>query len=427
MARDLLDTLRDKRFPPGIYGTAPEPGPPLRGAVRADVCIVGAGYTGLSAALHLARAGRSVVVLEAYRIGHGASGRNGGQLLGGQRVDQTELEKMLGADHAKRLWDYGYESVRLARELIETGGIDCDLQRGAVLAARRPDEVPELHEYVEHLATRYGYTEAEALDRDGVAGYVNSPVFHGGLIDHHSGHLNPFAYACGLGRLAREAGAEIHEESRVTSIDGRTVRTAEGHVEADEIVLAGNGYLGGLEPRVSARVMPINNYVVATEPLPDGAALRQRVCASDSNFVVNYFRTTSDNRLVFGGGETYGYRFPADIAAMVRKPMSRIFPHLKDVVIDDAWGGTLAITMRRMPHFARPRPGLWSASGYSGHGVSTATLAGRMIAEAIQGDSAAFDTMEAIPAPAFPGGTALRWPLLVSAMLWYGLRDRLGI
>ena len=207
------------------------------------------------------------------------------------------------------------------------------------------------------------------------------------------------------------------------------VRTEQGHVRADQLILACNGYMGGLNRQVAAKVMPINNFIAATEPLGEDTArvLNRDVAVADSKFVVNYFRLSHDGRLLFGGGESYGYRFPSDIAATVRKPMGQIFPHLKDVKIDYAWGGTLAITMKRMPYLARLAPNILSASGYSGHGVGTATHAGQLMALALQGESDGFDTMARVPAPAFPGGPAMRNPLLVLAMTWFSLRDRLGI
>jgi gamma-glutamylputrescine oxidase len=261
-----------------------------------------------------------------------------------------------------------------------------------------------------------------------MADFLHAPGYHGGLLDMGAAHLNPLAYALGLARAARDAGVRIHEMTEATRVEAGAVMTARGRIRADHVILACNGYLGGLHGHVAARVMPINNFIVATEPLGTrmDEVLSRPVAVADSNFVVNYFRRDGD-RLIFGGGETYGYRFPADIAALVRRPLERVFPQLRGVGITHAWGGTLAITMARMPLFARLPGGLLSASGYSGHGVGTATLAGRMLADAVAGEGAAFDAMARVPIPAFPGGTALRHPVLVLAMTWYALRDRLGL
>ncbi len=405
--------------------------PALTGDVRADVCIVGAGYTGLSAALHLAQAGRRVIVLEAHRAGFGASGRNGGQLGSGQRVEQPYLEKMVGSDHARRLWDLGQDAKALVKDLIAEHGIACFLRPGIAWTAESVGDVDDLRQYADHMGTRYDYP-VEVMDRDAFHAVCPSPAYHGGIIDWDAAHLHPLRFALGLARAAEAAGATIFEGSAVREVDpqGRVVvRTATGTVTADHLILACNGYLGRLHGQVAARVMPINNFVAATAPLGDDAArvLARDIAVSDSRFVVNYFRLSHDGRLLFGGGESYGYRFPRDIAAKVRRPMVEIFPHLAQVPIDYAWGGTLAITMKRLPYLARIGPTILTASGYSGHGVGTATHAGQLMAQAIQGQSDGFDTMAAIPTLPFPGGATMRTPLLALAMTWYSLRDRLGL
>jgi len=314
--------------------------------------------------------------------------------------------------------------------------MDCAYRPGLVWAGFTARETAEMARYAAHLESGYGYTAVAALDRDGLQAICPSPVYHGGMIDMGAGHLHPLRYALGLARAAAAAGVRIYERSEVHRIDRRNgagarvrVATDAGHVDAGHLILAANGYLGGLERRVAARVMPINNFIVATEPLGDRVAevLRQDVAVCDTRFVINYFRLSEDNRLLFGGGETYGYRFPADIAALVRKPMLEIFPSLAGVRIDHAWGGTLAITPRRLPYFARLAPNVLTASGYSGHGLGTATHAGLLLAEAVAGQSERFDVMASLPVPPFPGGAALRAPVLALAMTWFALRDRLGL
>ncbi len=411
------------RYPDSWYAATATPTdayPTLKGDQRADVCVVGGGYTGLSAALHLAQAGRRVVLVEAQRVGFGASGRNGGQLGSGQRVEQDTLEKMVGRDAATRLWDLGQDAKALVKSLIKTHDIDCHLKPGVAWTASSAGDVEHLHTYAGVLQDRYGYDQIEVLDRDALRNVCASPAYRGGILDMGAAHLHPLNLALGLARAAQAAGVEIYERSAVHQItegSPATVQTDGGRVTADHVILACNGYLGGLNRKVAAKVMPINNFIVATEPL--GVA--------DSKFVVNYFRLSHDGRLLFGGGESYGYRFPSDLASKARKPMGQVFPALRDVKIDYAWGGTLAITMKRLPFLARVAPNILSASGYSGHGVGTAIHAGQLMARAIQGDGDGFDTMSALPTPTFPGGGALRSPLLALAMSWFSLRDRLGI
>ena len=436
MTNLLYANDRAGAFPKSWYAATvetPAPRPPLRGHTRADVCVVGAGFTGLSAALHLAERGYDVVVVEAHRAGFGASGRNGGQLGSGQRVGQDALTKLLGAEAADRLWELAEEAKALVKGLVARHGIDCQLKPGVAHMAYTDAERRALHEEAEALETRYGYDAIELLDAEAGRALCPSPAYRGGTLDMGAGHLHPLAFALGLARAAEAAGARIHETTPVHHIDESgarpVVRTDRGRVEAEHVILACNGYLGGLNGRVAARVMPINNFIAATEPLGARAAevLTRDVAVADTKFVVNYFRLSHDGRLLFGGGETYGYRFPRDIAGLVRRPMTQVFPHLAEVPIDYAWGGTLAITMRRMPYLARVGRRILSASGYSGHGVGNATLAGKLMADAVAGETEGFDALAAVPAPAFPGGTLARTPLLVLAMSWYALRDRLGI
>lgn len=404
---------------------------PLRGQARADVCIIGGGYTGLSAALHLAQAGLSVILLEAHRVGFGASGRNGGQVGSGQRQDQDWIESACGRDDARRLWQMGEDAKSLVRDLIDRHAMPVTFHPGIAHACRSVSEVRHAHAYAEKLARDYGYNQIEPLSRDAMRAVIGSDLYHGGDLDHGAGHLHPLNFALGLAKAAAEAGAQIHERSEVHSLKPGAqpvVQTASGQVTCSHLILAGNGYLGDLNRTVAARVMPINNFILATEPLGDRAAqvLARPIAVADTKFVVNYWRLSEDNRLLFGGGESYGYRFP-DILQTVMKPMLEVYPQLRGTKIDYAWGGTLAITMNRMPCFMRPAQNVLSASGYSGHGVAMATLAGQMLAHTVQGQASGFDLLERLPQPRFPGGAALRWPLLVAAMTWYSMRDRLGL
>ena len=426
---------RKGQYPASYYAATAAPLAPfstLQGAVKADVCVVGGGYTGLSAALHLAERGFDVVLLEAHRVGFGASGRNGGQVGSGQRQDQDWLERAVGREQARRLWDLAEEAKGLVKSRVTDHAMPVTLHPGVAHACYSDAEVRASHRYGEKLGREYGYHQLETLDQTGIRRLIGSDVFKGGEVDRGAGHLHPLNYAIGLAKAAAAAGARLHEGSEVLRIvQGRqpVVHTAQGIVTCNQVILAGNGYLGGLAPKVAARVMPINNFIVATAPLGDRARdiLAEPIAVADSKFVVNYWRLSEDNRLLFGGGETYGYRFPSDIVKTVAKPMLAIYPQLKDTRIDFAWGGTLAITMNRMPCFTRPAPNILSASGYSGHGVAMASLAGKILAEATATLNTRFDLMASIPQPAFPGGVALRWPMLVLAMTWYSIRDRLGV
>ncbi|MGB8621185.1 MAG: FAD-binding oxidoreductase [Paracoccaceae bacterium] len=432
---DILTTNdRVGEYPSSYYAATAEPLAPFPqadGAISCDVCVVGAGFTGLSAALHLADKGFDVVLLDAHRVGFGASGRNGGQVGTGQRVEQDALEAMVGKEQAHALWDLSLESVQLVRDLIAGNGMDCGFADGIIHADHRKRFVAGSHAYAAKLREEYGYELIRPVDRDEMRHLVGSPAYHGGTLDMGGGHIHPLRFALGLARLARDRGVRIFERSRVTGLrqgDPATVKTDKAQITARNVVMACNGYLGHLQPEVAARVMPINNFIAATEPLDEDAAaalIRNNHAVADSKFVINYFRLSQDRRMLFGGGESYGYRFPADIAALVRKPMLEIYPQLKDARIDYAWGGTLGITMNRMPHFTRVSGNIISASGYSGHGVAMATLGGKIAAEAIAGQAGKFDLLASVPTQRFPGGAALRWPLLVLAMVWFSLRDRL--
>jgi gamma-glutamylputrescine oxidase len=419
-------------YPPSWYAATAEaldPFAPLAGDLRADVCVIGAGYTGLSAALHLAERGLDVVVLEAQRVGFGASGRNGGQVGTGQRLEQEDLEARLGPGLARALWDIAEEAKALTRDLAARHAGGAEYLPGVAYACERPAQVAAAHAHADHLARVYGYDRITPLDRVGMAGLIGSARYAGGFLDHGAGHLHPLRYVLGLARAAAAAGVRIHEQSEVRRLtEGAEVviETAAGRVRAGHAILACNGYLGEIAPRVARHVMPINNFIVATEPLGAAAPLSAPVAVADSRFVVNYWRQSGDGRLIFGGGESYGWRFP-DIDRTVRPALARIYPALADVRFSHAWGGTLAITPSRLPAFLRVGRNVLSASGYSGHGVALATMAGRILAEAVAGQAGRFDLMAGLPVGRFPGGAGLRHPILVLAMTWYALRDRLGL
>lgn len=413
--------------------------PPLKafpaheGSSRCDVCIVGGGYTGLSTAIHLRQRGYSVTLLEARRIGWGASGRNGGHAGTGQRADQLTLEKLVGKTRARALWDLGLEAVDTVSALIKEHAIECELKTGNLHVAHTASAARDLADEVEHLRAVYDYAALRYVEAEELSEMTSASGFFGASLDRDCLHLHPLKYAFGLARAADGLGASLHEGSRVTGYrEGQRIQVDcenGSSVEADFLVLACNGYLEKLERRVAGQIMPINNYMLATEPLDEALArrlIRDDTSMSDTRFVINYWKLSADNRLLFGGGESYTRRFPRDIAAFVRPYMLRIYPELADTRIDFGWGGTLAITLNRMPAFGRVAPGIFYAHGYSGHGVPMSTLAGKLLAEAISGSAERFDVMADVPTPRFPGGTLLRWPGLVAGMLFYALRDRLG-
>ncbi len=410
--------------------------PTLASDLACDVCVVGGGYTGLSTALHLAQQGVSVVLVDAHRMGWGASGRNGGQLGTGFNKDQQWLESKLGNDRARAVWDISEAAKTLIRELINTWSIDCHLTPGVATANWRQRDLAAEAAYADHLATRYQYTELKTLDAAAIAALTGSEAYQGGMLDQGAYHLHPLKLAIGLAAAAAASGASLFENTLVTDIkqgdSSAEIITAHGVIRADSVVLACNGYLGdlgsGLSRHSRHRVMPINNFIIATEPLDDitPEILPTNVAVADSRFVVNYYRKSHDSRLLFGGGENYGYQFPSDIAEVVRKPLAETFPQLATCKIDYAWGGTLAITMNRIPCFYRDGRRLISVSGYSGHGVALATMSGKIISEALLGQHERFDLMQSIPTHPFPGGSHLRSPLLALAMTWYAMRDRLG-
>ncbi|MGB0799056.1 MAG: NAD(P)/FAD-dependent oxidoreductase, partial [Planktomarina sp.] len=371
-----------------------QPRPAARGKVTCDVCVIGAGYTGLSTAYHLALRGFDVVVLDAHRVGFGASGRNGGQVGSGWNHTQRQLEKSMGHDAAHRLWDMAEDAKALVRDLVANHIPDASYEDGVCHADFHTDDVAQSHRDAEHLATNYNYDQVECLHKAGLAQVIKSERYAGGVIDRGAGHLHPLRYAIGLARLAESVGVKIHETSPVHQVQDGTpnvVRTDRAQIHARYVVHATNGYHGSLNRSQASRVMPINNYLVATAPLETPSdVLAQRIAVADNRFVLNYYRLSHDNRLIFGGGESYGTKFPNDIFAKVRKPLAEIFPQLADVELTHAWGGTLGITPSRLPMFARVGTGQFTASGYSGHGVALSTFAGSVLAETIAGQEERF-------------------------------------
>jgi len=421
-------------YPDSYYVASANPHPrhpELKGEVQVDVCVVGGGFTGVSAVLHLAERGYQVALVEAARIGWGASGRNGGQLASGLRKDVIELEPRLGRQRTRLLWDMADEAMDIITQRIHRHAIRCDYKRGNLLAATRERFLPELAEEVELVARHYGYDGYRMLDRAELHAAVASEQYCGGRLDSGGGHLHPLNFVLGMAQAALEAGVRIYENSVVERVDwgaSPVVRTAHGQVQSRYVLLCGNAYLGDVEPRISNKVMPIANHVLATEPLGEQRAralIRDDWCVCATKFVVDYYRLSADHRLLFGGGETYSFEEPPDIKRFVRRYMLDVFPQLEDARIDYAWSGQLAVTMDRLPHFGRLGSTGFFVQGFSGSGVVLTQLAGRLLAEAVAGSAERFDVFANLKHRSFPGGKLLRKPLLVAGMLYYALKDRL--
>lgn len=404
--------------------------PALAGEVSADVVVVGGGFTGLSAALSAAEAGYLVVLVEARRIGWGASGRNGGQMIPGMRWSASDLLAEFGEARARPLIALGLEAGERVRARIAKHGIACDLRDGHFHAAWKPAHLEDCKRERDTLHRLAGYDRLQVVSQAEVPRYVATTAYHGGLYNPDGGHLHPLNYALGLADAAVAAGVRIFEETPATAMDHGSpvcVTTPRGTVRAAHGVLACDSDVGGIEPAFAGALMPIANYNVATAPLGEVAAeglIPSNASVAESRFVLNYYRLTADNRLLFGGGEKYTPTPPADVAGFVRPFIERIFPQLRGVAIDYGWGGMVGVTRNRLPQFGRIGNTFY-AHGYSGHGVLLTTLAGELIADAMRGTAERFDLMAALPRQRFPGGTLLRHPLHVAGMLWYAMRDRL--
>ncbi len=407
--------------------------PPLTGEVVADVCVVGAGFTGISAALHLAERGLKVVVLEAARVGFGASGRNGGQIVNGYSRDLDTIRERYGVDAERALGAMALEGGAIIRERVKTYDIACDLMDGGFLAAFTHKQIRNL-EHEKRTWERHGHTGLEIVDPSGLPGIVKSDRYIGGLIDHLGGHLHPLNLVLGEAAAFESKGGVIHEGSAVVRIEqGPRPRivTAQGAVTAGYVLVCGNAYMAGeVLPQIADHTMPVSTQVIATEPLPGDLAQRllpRNFCVEDHNYILDYFRRTPDNRILYGGGVVYGGSDPASIEGKIRPNMAKTFPELADVKIDFAWSGNFALTLTRIPDIGRIGTNVYFSHGDSGHGVTTTHLLGRLLAEAVCHQAERFDVFAALPCLPFPGGKALRVPLSVLGSWYYTLRDKLGV
>ena len=413
----------------------PEPHAPLAGEQVFDVCIVGGGISGLSAALHLAERGMRVALLEARHLGYGGSGRSGGQSIFGYACEMSTLEKAVGAGDARRMWDVATEGLQLQRDLIAKHSIDCDFTPGHMVLGlkRRHDEA--LREELAHLATRYDYHSLRLIGRDELRTLIASERYTSALFDSNGGHLHPYRYTLGLGRAAAAAGVRIFENSAVTRLDvaqsataNHVAHTTQGAVRAPHLLVAGGALLGRLVPSLARKLMDIGTYVAATQPLGEErvrSLIANNAAAADMNWILDYFRRSSDHRLLFGGRVSYSGIDPFDSARVLHKRMMTVFPQLTEARIEYAWGGFLDITMNRAPHFGRLAPNAFFIQGLSGHGMVISGIAGKLFSEVIGGTAERFDMYAKIPHRDFPGGPYLRRPALVLAMLWFRILDLL--
>nr|WP_259639575.1 FAD-binding oxidoreductase [Pseudomonas syringae group genomosp. 3] len=407
--------------------------PSLQENVNADVCIIGGGFSGINTAIELAERGVSVVLIEAKRIGWGASGRNGGQLIQGFGHDVEQFRNRIGDQGVRTLKLMGIEAVDIVRERIEKNGIQCDLRWGYCDLANKPAHLEHFKYRADDLQS-LGYAHLTKLvQRDEIRNFVGSELFIGGLVDMGSGHLHPLKLLTAEAQLAARLGVRIFEGTPayavMTSQDGVVVSTQTGLIRANNAVIACNAYINGLEPTLASKVLPAGSYIVATEPLSlqqQQNLLPHNMAMSDNQVGLNYFRLSADGRMMFGGACHYSGRDPKDIAAYMAPSMHKVFPQLKTVKTDYAWSGMIGIGANRLPQVGRltNRPQIYYAQAYSGHGVNATHMAARLVAESIVGTpSDRFLMLNSIPHLTFPGGRYLRSPLLALGMLWHRMRD----
>ena len=438
----LLDTDRD--LTRHSYYAATAPHPPSHAALQGDagvcdVAIIGGGLAGLSAALELRERGFDVVLLEARQIGWGASGRNGGQAIHGLACDQASIEAQLGVDEARRIFAMSIEALDLIRQRRAQFEIDCDWRDGYLGVATSAAKARALRADADLLADRYSYP-LHWIDASDLPNWIASPRYRAGVHDPRSGHLHPLKYCLGLARAAAALGVRLHEDSVVTRIDSGkatvTLHTANGaQLRARQLLLAGNVYLQELAPSIapqlSARIMPVGTYIVCSEKMPAAQADALIPCGAavcDTNFVLDYFRTTADHRMLYGGRVSYSTATPMNLAASMGRRMQATFPAMRGVGVEFAWGGFVDISMSRAPDFGRvPTLGerVYYLQGFSGHGLALTGMAGKLVAEAMAGDASRFDTFARLQHRPFPGGKALRTPALVLGMAYYRLKDML--
>ena len=403
--------------------------PALDGDLKVDVVIIGGGFTGLSAAVHLAENGTNVALIEAHRFGDGASGRNGGQFGTGQRTWPEDHEDELGFTRAKALFDLAEEAKAHLLSFAEANAIDIDYRPGQMSVVHKKRYLKDYEAHAAVMAERFGYPHLTFMDAKETAERLGSTHYFGGVRDIGTGHIHPLKLVVGTARVAAASGAKLYENTKATGISSQggkvRVTTPTGTITADKALIAVNAYGENLEPVSAAHVMPIGSFIGATVPLGDDSpVLPGGEAVDDSRFVVRYFRKSADGRLLFGGREIYAPGDPQDIHIHIRRQIAEIYPQLKDVEIAHAWGGYVGITMPRQPFVREVMPNVISAGGYSGHGVMLSNFVGKLYAETVSGNRDRLKLFEDLKIPFFPGGRRFRAPLLFLALNWYALRDR---
>lgn len=418
------------------YAASANPAPlraELEGEIDTDVCVVGAGYSGLSTALHLVEKGHRVTLVEGARVGWGASGRNGGQIVNGLNASLQTIARRYGEQTAHFVASLVQEGGQIIRERVATYDIQCDLKDNNIFVGLTGAHMKEL-EARRALWASYGIDNQRLLDRNELREHVNSDLYAGGLLDVSGGHMHPLNLALGEAAAFESLGGTLYEMSPVIRVDAEAeqplVVTDKGQIRCRTLVLCGNAYLGGVVPALAPRVMPVSTQIMATEPLSEALAkelIPGDGCIEDIRFILDYYRLSADRRLLFGGGTVYGGADPVDIEAKLRGNLNKVFPQLRNIPIDYAWSGNFALSFSRVPQMGRLGNNTYYAHGYSGHGVTGSHTFGRILAEAINGDLSRFDVFAGLPWYPFPGGRLLRVPYSVVGSWWYGLRDRLGV
>lgn len=404
--------------------------PALEGTVKADVCVIGGGFSGVATALTMAERGRSVVLVEANRIGWGASGRNGGQMIAGISGEAT-IERQLGTAGAKLVRDIRYLGNDIIEKRVAKYGIACDLKHGWMEAATRPRHMAAIRKHVEQRVAEGEGDSLEIVEPEAMPSVLGTSAYHGGFIDRRSGHLHGLNLCLGEARAAASVGVRIFEDTRAVALEGGAkpwVKTERGRVEASTVVIAGEIFDRFDQPRLKGLMLPTGSYIIATEPLSEAVAAAinpQDIAVADSNVVVDYFRLSADRRMLFGGRCNYSNRDPSDIGASIRPRMVEIFPQLAEAKIDFAWGGRIAIVVNRVPAIGRLAPNLFFMQGYSGHGVNATHIAADIVSDAICGTTEKFDLFDRIQHTRLPLSDWFGNPILALGMLYYRLRDLL--